>query len=523
MTDDAQLLQRYYREHIESAFAELVARHIDLTFSAALRIVGGDRHLAQDVTQIVFADLARKAGSLPRDVVLAGWLYRHACFTAAKAVRSERRRASREKKAMEMIALDDNTGPDWKQIAPILDEAMNQLSASDRDAIVLRFLQRLDLRAVGSALGIGEDAAQKRVSRAVEKLRTFLSRRGVTLTSTALGTTLAIEAVVAAPTGLAASVAAASLTGAVTAGTGIGATLMKLMAITNLKSGIVTAVVVASLVTPLVVQRQAQARLREQDGALRQRTDQLAKLQGDNEQLSKRLAGGNGSRPLPNDRLRELVRLRSEVGRLRKDAKELSQTNANAPLSRNDTLAAMGKMYSERVSQLKQLLEANPAEKIPELQFLDDRNWLVIVDHQRFDTEEHRRSAMISARSAATISFAYGILRPALRQYAKDNNQQFPTDLSQLKPYLFKSSGIGIGLDRAGRENLEHLLQEPDAILDRYEILPRSKVPISVRNHLSEDWVITLKAPVDERDQRNFFGLEDSTGGSGSHVWVRVP
>src|SRR6058998_1918856 len=92
MTADSQLLRRYTEERAEPAFGELVTRHIDLVYSAALRVVGGDRHLAQDVTQTVFADLARKARSLPRDVVLAGWLYRLACFTAAKTVRTERRR-----------------------------------------------------------------------------------------------------------------------------------------------------------------------------------------------------------------------------------------------------------------------------------------------------------------------------------------------------------------------------------------------------------------------------------------------
>src|SRR6266516_6342427 len=241
MTDDAQLLRRYTEERAEPAFGKLVARHIDLVFSAALRVVGGDRHLAQDVTQTVFADLARKARSLPRDVVLAGWLYRHACFTAAKAVRAERRRRVREKAAMEMNALHDNTEPNWEQIAPVLDEALNQLSASDRDAVVLRFLKRQDFRAVGSALGVGEDAAQKRVSRAVDKLRTFLSRRGVTLTATALATTLTTESVIAAPAGLAVSVTAASLSAAT--GTGTILTLLKFMATTKLKTGIVRVIV----------------------------------------------------------------------------------------------------------------------------------------------------------------------------------------------------------------------------------------------------------------------------------------
>jgi hypothetical protein len=110
MTDDGQLLQQYTRDRSEAAFGELVKRHIDVVYSAALRVAGGDSHLAQDVTQTVFLDLPRKAQSLPPDAILAGWLYRHAWFTAAKMVRTERRRQIREQTAMEMRALDHNTG-----------------------------------------------------------------------------------------------------------------------------------------------------------------------------------------------------------------------------------------------------------------------------------------------------------------------------------------------------------------------------------------------------------------------------
>src|SRR2546428_11175757 len=99
MTDDGQLLQQYARERSESAFGELVTRHIDLVYPAALRVAGGDRPLAQDVTQMVFIDLARKAPSLPSNVMLAGWLHRHTCYPAAKAVRTERRRKTREQTA----------------------------------------------------------------------------------------------------------------------------------------------------------------------------------------------------------------------------------------------------------------------------------------------------------------------------------------------------------------------------------------------------------------------------------------
>ena len=83
MTDDEQLLHAYARERSESAFGELVARHIDFVYSAALRVVNGDSHLAQDVTQMVFIDLARKAGSLPDEAGLGAGLHRHTYYTAA--------------------------------------------------------------------------------------------------------------------------------------------------------------------------------------------------------------------------------------------------------------------------------------------------------------------------------------------------------------------------------------------------------------------------------------------------------
>src|SRR2546425_10115248 len=225
MADDEQLLRQYAEERSESAFGELVSRYIDLVYSAALRVVNGDAQLAQDVTQTVFMDLARKARRLPRGVVLAGWLHRHTCYTAATAVRTERRRRAREQTAMEMRALDDNTESPWQRLAPYLDEALNELNSSDRNALVLRFLKRQDLRAVGAALGISEDSAQKRVSRALEKLRGVLRRRGVTLTVTALASAMAAEAVTAAPAALAVSVTAASVAAAT--GTGTTLTLLK--------------------------------------------------------------------------------------------------------------------------------------------------------------------------------------------------------------------------------------------------------------------------------------------------------
>jgi len=255
MNDDAQLLRQYVETGSEPAFRELVERHIQMVNATARRMIAGDTHLAQDVTQLVFTDLARKAATLPTDVVLGGWLHRHTCFTAAKAVRTEIRRRTRERTAMELNAVNDSTGASvhWAQVAPVLDDALNRLDAPDRDALVLRFLQQQDLRSVGRALGTSDDTAQKRVTRALEKLRAVLSRRGVAVTSTALLAT-SLEAAPFTPVapGLAALVSAHALSTAAVAGTGLTLLSIKTMITSKLALGLAATVAIAGTTAILV-------------------------------------------------------------------------------------------------------------------------------------------------------------------------------------------------------------------------------------------------------------------------------
>src|SRR2546423_5464609 len=171
MAHGEQLLAEFVNNGSEAAFREIVARYVDLVYSAAVRLVNHDSHLAEDVTQTVFADLARMAPGLSAKVLLGGWLHRHTCFVASKARRGERRRQLREKKAAEMNSTEDNHGDELASLAPILDEAINQLGSEDRRAILLRFFEQCDFRAVGEALGSNEEAARKRVSRALDKLQ----------------------------------------------------------------------------------------------------------------------------------------------------------------------------------------------------------------------------------------------------------------------------------------------------------------------------------------------------------------
>jgi len=237
---DSALLRQFAHKASASAFEELVRRHLDHVFSAALRRVNGDHALAEDVTQTVFADFARKAKRIPADMPPGGWLHRHTGFIASKMIDKERRRRHREQEAATMNATQQSTvaDPEWSATAPLLDSAMDTLPNSDRDAIVLRFFEQKDFRSVGAALGVSDDTAQKRVSRAMDKLRTVLGKRGVKSTGGALATLMVAHSVSASPQTLAAQISTQSLAGAATAG---GTLIEAITGLTNaarIKAGI---------------------------------------------------------------------------------------------------------------------------------------------------------------------------------------------------------------------------------------------------------------------------------------------
>lgn len=275
MSDTNELLWAYVREGSEQAFNEIVRRHVDFVYSTALRKLAGDTHLAQDVAQTVFAALARKARSLPKDVVLVGWLHRDACFRAADAVRSERRRRAREQKALEMETLSETAGDRWAHLAPFLDDALEKLSSLERDALLLRIVEGKTWRQTGEALALSEDAVQKRVGRALEKLRAQFARRGIAISTAVMATALAANSVQAAPIGLAASLAGTALAGAGTASvtTSLAETLLMT---TKTKIAIVAAAGIAAVTAPIVWQHQANTHLREDLATLRQEHARLS-------------------------------------------------------------------------------------------------------------------------------------------------------------------------------------------------------------------------------------------------------
>jgi RNA polymerase sigma factor (sigma-70 family) len=221
--DDWSLIREYVEKDSESAFERLVRSNIDMVYGAALRQVH-DPNLAQDVTQAVFILLSRKAARLSSGFVIAGWLYRTACFVGQRALRDQLRRQLKEKEMAEMFT-NDPSEPLWQAVAPHLDAALADLGESERNAIVLRYLQQRSFREVGSTLKITEDAAKKRVSRALEKLRKILERRGVIAATTALGVALGTTNIHAAPSGL----IALSIQGGLTAGATAGPAVLQLV------------------------------------------------------------------------------------------------------------------------------------------------------------------------------------------------------------------------------------------------------------------------------------------------------
>jgi RNA polymerase sigma factor (sigma-70 family) len=245
-TDDMELVREYARHRSEEAFATVVSRHVNLVYSVALRQLR-DAHLAEEVTQAVFIILARKAASLGPKTILSAWLCRTAQSAAADASRAQRRRQGREQEIhmQSLLNQPQSESSPWPDIAPLLDTAMAGLGQKDHSAVVLRFFEDKDLKQVGAAMGISENAAKTRVSRAVEKLRKFFVGRGIHLSAAVIAGAVTANSMQAAPSGLAQSVTVAAVKGtAVTSSTlTLIKTTLKIMTWTKLKTGAVVCAV----------------------------------------------------------------------------------------------------------------------------------------------------------------------------------------------------------------------------------------------------------------------------------------
>lgn len=384
MTPDSELLAVFARTNSEDAFAEVVERHVNLVHSAALRQVSGDAHLAHDVAQTVFTDLARKAGTLARRESLSGWLYTSAHFAAAKIIRTETRRRDREEKFMREPVNESAPETEWEKLRPALDAAMHELKESDREAVLLRYFENRPFTEVGAKLGLNENAARMRVERALEKLRNIFTKRGIT-TATALASVISANAIQIAPANLAATLTTASIA---TAGTGTF-TLLKIMTATKLKLAL-SALVVVGGITMFMIQKQALEKLRADNDLL---TQQLTQLQADNEGLSNQLAAVGDAKSLSDEQFNELLKLRGEVGVLR------------------NQLGEIGKLREE--NKRLQAAQLDPNAQRQEI----------------LDAEKQQHDVMMQKLDDAK----QGVL--AFILFADDNQKQFPTNFAQASLY----------------------------------------------------------------------------------------
>lgn len=297
MIEDAELLRQFAEEKAEAAFAELVRRRIGMVYAVARRHTR-DAQQAEEVTQSVFCDLARKAGRLAGRPVLLGWLYRSAQFAASDVRRAERRRETyaEEIAFMQRIARECPE-PDWDQIRPILDDLLNGMSDTDRDAILLRFYEGRAFGEIAAALRLTENAARMRVERALQKMNRALARRGVTSTAGALGLALGHAAGAVPPAALAAKVTGAALWGASTGAFVSGALLGFLMNKFTVGLG---AVVAFALLAVTFGQVRTATRVRAEIAQQRNERDLLRAAvmrteQGVGDRRPKRLVAGEGS------------------------------------------------------------------------------------------------------------------------------------------------------------------------------------------------------------------------------------
>jgi RNA polymerase sigma factor (sigma-70 family) len=327
-SDDMTLVREYAQSNSEHAFATLVSRHVNLVYSVAMRQVR-DTHLAEEITQSVFIILARKANSLSPKTILSGWLCRTARYVSADTLKIQRRRQFREQESQMQSNLNESESAAWNQIAPLLDEALNCLGEKEHDAVVLRFFDGKELKQVGATMGTGEDAARMRVNRALEKLRKFFAKKGVTLSAGAIAGAVATNSVQAAPIGLAATITAAALSGsAITAAAVITAGTAFTM--TTLQKTIIGGLLAAAIGTGIYEARQI-SQLREQNQTLQQQqtplAEQIQQLTQQRDGFANKLSGISGDKE--QQRLRkERLELMSLRGRVKQLADELRQLKA---------------------------------------------------------------------------------------------------------------------------------------------------------------------------------------------------
>jgi|SRR5581483_10671532 RNA polymerase sigma factor (sigma-70 family) len=491
MSSDLELLRQYAGGNSEDAFATVLRRHVDLVYSAALRQVRSPE-LAEEIAQSVFTDLARNAARLKPDTILSAWLYQVTRRTAVDVIRRESRRQARERAAQESGIMNEQSA-DWRQLEPLLDEAMAALDDTDRAAILLRFFENKSLREVGEQLGSSEDAAQKRVSRAVERLREFLARRGAAIGAGSIVAAISTNAVHSAPAALGSTITTAlAVAPPIAIHAGAAAAATRMLAMTTIQKATIAGLLAIGIGMAVFETRQSVQSKVQLGNLQRQQADLGARLlqaERERDDFSNRLAALRDENSVLRSNLAELPGLRGGLARATGRIRELADSKIAADQQTNDAMESIAQSWVKRARLLKDWASAHPDQRIPEMQLLGDNDWLAAVQNWGLSNDKEYRRGMADLRHAAQDAFVPK-LSDALHRYLKASGDQFPNDLSKLAPYFDSPAN--------------------PAILQRYEIVPEQFID-SVK---MGPWAITQKAPVDEEyDNRNVIGAY-GTGGT---------
>lgn len=439
---DHELLQQYASDDSQAAFAELVRRHLDLVYSAARRQVRSPA-LSEEIAQAVFLDLARNSGRITPGTPLVAWLHVVTRRTSIDAIRRESRRRIREQTALEIAAMKSSAST-WAAVEPLLDEAIEKLDEADRAAVLLRYFENKTLREVGTTLGVSDDTAQKRVSRALDQLRGVLAKSGVALTAAGFVSDLSARAILSAPPAL-----GTMITSTVATSTGLlvhaAAETAQTAVMTSAKKFTIAALAL-TLTSGAIIQGRE---------LLRQR-DERTTLQAESSGL-----------------LAELARLRADADQVALQLKVDAPPAPPSPRRSDLELDAEIEAWLARVSRLKDLVQQRPAAAIPEMAMLTEKDWFDAARDAAFATAEDLRKSLAAVRNQAREKVTHP-LRQALVRYLDANEARLPTDISQL------ASSAELPLT-------------PE-ILARYEMLYSGPLNAASFNR----WLIAEKSPIDE-------------------------